>query len=53
MDQKERKMRSGTAPELPKSVRGASGAPPDDENADLKNKKKRHLKKGPKREAKI
>ena len=42
MEQKERKIRSGTPPGLPKSVRDASGAPPDDENAadDQKRRKK-------------
>ena len=47
MEQKGRKMGSGTAPELPKSVRGASGAPPDDENAGQKNKTKKRRKKAP------
>ena len=54
MEQKGSKMESGTAPELPKWVRGASGAPPDDENGVQKSKpeKMRKMpKKGGKREA--
>ena len=39
MEPKGRKMGSGTAPEPPKLIRGASGAPPDDENAGPPQKK--------------
>ena len=52
MDQKGRKMRSGTAPELPKWVRGASGAPPDDENGVQKQEKNGTSKKAQKRRSK-
>ena len=50
IEQKGRKMGSGTAPELPKSVQGASGAPPDDENGGKKKKTQKYGKKSGKRE---
>ena len=44
MEQKERKIRSGTPPGLPKSVRDASGAPPNDENAGQRKKPPKNTK---------